>query len=78
MAAPVKMWMMPLVLGACCVLSACGNEVMLRNSQSGQVATCKGGAINTGMASQRVSDDLMQQCVDSYTLRGYDVVASKR
>lgn len=67
-----------LVLGACGAISACGSEVMLRNPQNGQVASCKGGAINTGMASQRVSDDLMLQCVDSYTLRGYEVVASKR
>jgi hypothetical protein len=69
---------MLLILGACCALSACGTEVLLRNPQNGQVASCKGGAISTGMASKRVSDDLMLQCVDSYTLQGYDVVASKR
>jgi hypothetical protein len=66
-----------LIVGTCCALSACGTEVLLKNPQSGAVASCKGGAINTGMASKRVSDDLMLQCVDSYTQHGYEIVASK-
>ncbi len=68
-----------MVVAAAVMLSACGGPVVtLKNPQSGQMASCKGGVMNTGMASQRVEDDLITQCVDGYARQGYEVIAASR
>ena len=68
-----------MLAAAAVLLSACGGpEVTLKNPQSGQLVSCKGGMLATGMASERVSDDLMTECVDSYTRQGYEVVTASR
>lgn len=65
------------LLAAACVLSACGGPVVtLKNPQSGEVASCKGGTTATGMTSERVAEDLLTRCVDGYTQRGYEVVTA--
>ncbi len=59
------------IIAAACVLSACGGPVVtLKNPQSGELASCKGGAAATGVASDQVADGLMTECVDGYTRQG--------
>ncbi len=67
------------ILAAACVLSACGGpQVTLKNPQSGEVASCKGGTVATGMTSERVAEDLITRCVDGYTQQGYEVTTATR
>ena len=67
------------IMVTACVLSACGGPVVtLKNPQSGELASCKGGAAATGVASEGVADGLMTECVDGYTRQGYEVVAATR
>ena len=69
---------MVFVLAATCmVLSACGGPVVtLKNPQSGELASCKGGAGTIGVTSDRVESDLLTECVDGYTRQGYEVVTA--
>ena len=70
---------MACIIAAACVLSACGGPVVtLKNPQSGEVASCKGGVSVTGVASEGVADGLITECVDGYTRQGYEVVAATR
>lgn len=65
------------ILGLAALLSACGGPlVTLKNPESGQLASCKGGLMATGMASDRVQQDLLTECVDGYTRQGYEVVSA--
>ena len=70
---------MAFILAAACALSACGGpQVMLKNPQNGEVASCKGGTTAAGMTSERVAEDLLTRCVDGYTQQGYEVVSATR
>ena len=65
------------IMAAAGVLSACGGPVVtLKNPQNGELASCKGGTVATGMTSERVAEDLMTRCVDGYTQQGYEVIAA--
>ena len=61
----------------CAVLSACGGPVVtLKNPQSGELASCKGGVGSIGLTSDRVESDLLTECVDGSTQQGYEVVTA--
>jgi len=61
--------------GALCAYG--GPVVTLKNPQTGELASCKGGFVASGMASKRVADDLMIECVDGYVQQGYEVVEAQ-
>lgn len=66
-----------LLLATTWALSACGTEVIMQNAQGQQVA-CKSGSASTGVASRRVQDDLLTECVDQYRFQGYEIASVKK
>ena len=63
---------------AALALAACtGPQVTMRNAQGQQVA-CKSGSASTGVASHRVQDDLLTECVDQYRFQGYEIASVKK
>lgn len=55
---------------------ACSTVVNLRNPNTGDIASCKSGALT--IAPQQVKQALLTECVDGYTKQGYEVVATSR
>lgn len=67
------------VLLAAAVLGACSSTtVTLKNPQTGEVATCKTGVMQNGVAPKPVEEALLTKCVDGYTQHGYDIVATTK
>ena len=61
------------LLAVLSLLSACAEDVRLRNPATGEIATCKGGYYShglIGMANQ-TDKDLQMRCLDDFERQGY-------
>ncbi len=56
------------------VVAGCAADVRLRNPQTGQIATCKGGYYTQGLIgmANQTAKELQMRCIDDYQRQGYE------
>jgi hypothetical protein len=60
-----------LVLFLAAALCACTPSIVMKNAKTGQVAVCKGGCAEGGLAGIPCRN-LQRQCVDDFQKAGYE------